>query len=80
METSQTIINGLIIPSEWNENGKILSIAVLTFDEDKFFIANNAMAQTLMNFLRKPVTLSGNVTMNGNLKTINITQFQIHDT
>ncbi|MBU0972409.1 MAG: hypothetical protein KKC20_17295 [Proteobacteria bacterium] len=80
METSQTRINGIIIPAEWNDLGHILGIAIVTFDEDTFFIADNVFAKSLTRFLRKTVTIFGQVTVHGTLKKINVTQFEIHDT
>ncbi|MBA3012713.1 MAG: hypothetical protein KKF12_19510 [Proteobacteria bacterium] len=80
METSQTTINGIIIPAEWNDRGHILGIAIVTFDEDTFLVADNAFAKTLTGFLRKTVTIFGQVTVCSPLKKINVTQFQIHDT
>lgn len=79
MENSQTTINGIIVPVEWNEVGKITGLAVVTFDEDKFFIADSRIARTLMSFLRKTVTLSGKVSVHGSQKKIRISQFQVHN-
>ncbi len=79
MNKSQTVINGIIIPSEWNENGEIRNIAIVTFDEDTFLIADNNHAKTLMKSLRKTVTLSGKVSVKGVQKEIRISRFQIHE-
>ena len=79
MKKSLTIINGIIVPSEWNEKGEIQNIAIVTFDEDTFLIADNDKAKALMNYLRKTVTLSGKVSMNGAQKEIRISKFQVHD-
>jgi len=79
MSRAQTIINGIIIPSQWNENGEIQNIAIVTFDEDTFLIADNNHARTLMNSLRKTVTLSGKVSVKGIQKEICISKFQIHE-
>lgn len=79
MTKSQTVINGIIVPSEWDEKGEIQNIAIVTFDEDTFLIADNNKARILMNSLRKTVTLSGKVSMNGTQKEIRISKFQIHD-
>ena len=79
MGKSQTVINGIIVPSEWNEKGEIQNIVIVTFDEDTFLIADNDHARTLMNSLRKTVTLSGKVSIKGTQKEIRISNFQIHD-
>nr|NJM04918.1 hypothetical protein [Desulfobacula sp.] len=79
MGRPQTIINGIIVPSEWNDKGEIQNIAVVTFDEDTFLIADNHHARALMNSLRKTVTLSGKVSMKGAQKEFRISKFQIHD-
>lgn len=79
MENSQTIINGIIVPAQWNDCGHILGIAIVTFDEDTFVIEDNDFAKPLANFLRKTVTIAGEVTIHGSLKKISVAQFQIHD-
>jgi hypothetical protein len=77
MENSETIISGIIVPAEWGEVGNVTGIALVTFDEDTFSIADSRKARTLMNFLRKTATLSGKVSGHGAHKKIHITQFQI---
>lgn len=79
MNRPQTVINGIIIPSGWNDKGEIQNIAIVTFDEDTFLIADNKHAKTLMNCLRKTVTLSGKVSMKGLQKEIRVSGFEIHD-
>jgi hypothetical protein len=78
MKKRQTSIKGIIIPAEWDKDGKIIRTAVVTFNEDRFLILNNRFSRTLFNHLRKTVTITGNVTIHGSLKMINVNQFHIH--
>lgn len=78
MKKLQTSIRGIIIPAEWDKDGKIISTAIVTFNEDRFLILNNRFSRTLVNHLRKTVTITGNVTIHGFLKVVNVNQVHIH--
>lgn len=53
------VMEGLIIPSEWDSNGKILGISLSTFDEDVFPIMQNAVGKELLNHIREEVEVMG---------------------
>lgn len=78
MEKSQISIKGIIIPAEWDKEGKVITTAIVTFNEDLFVISNNRFSRDLLNHLRKTVTITGNVTIHDSFKEININQFQVH--
>ncbi len=40
METQKTTIYGIVVPTEWDDQGNILRIAIVTYDVGKEFIAN----------------------------------------
>ncbi len=79
MTTAQTTINGIIIPSAWNDQGEIQNIAIVTFDEDTVLIADCPKARALMQSLRKTVTLFGKISSIGTRKEIRISGFEVHD-
>ena len=69
------IIQGLIIPVEWDEKGNPLSVAVATFDEDEYLVHRDEKGDHLLGMLRKEVEVSGVVGMKDGGKTIKIKDY-----
>ncbi|CCK78281.1 hypothetical protein [Desulfobacula toluolica] len=78
MDKHQTSINGIIIPVDWNTEGKVLKIAIVTFDEDTVMVADNACCRNLMNHIRKTVTVSGEISIINAVKKMRVEHFEIH--
>ncbi|SDU57400.1 hypothetical protein [Desulfobacula phenolica] len=78
MDKHQTSINGIIIPVDWNTEGKALKIAIVTFDEDTVMVADNACCRSLMNHIRKTVTVSGEISIINTVKKMRVEHFEIH--
>lgn len=55
-------IHGIPIPSAWDGEGKVLSITIAAFDEQKYLVAKNSMTQEFLSYLQKPVIIEGIVT------------------
>ena len=66
---------GLVIPVEWDDNGKIKAIAIATYDEERVIIVPNTKAKELMLFLRKAVQVNGVLRQKGNTREIEIHEF-----
>ena len=52
----KTTIQGIITASDWDEDGNIIAIKVLTTDESEYFIENGEM---FMDLVQKSVEASG---------------------
>ena len=74
------VIKGIIIPSDWNQEGKVIQVAVVTYDEDCYLVTDNKPGQLLADHLRTRVIVQGRVTTKDNLKTIEVIDFSIDDT
>jgi len=57
--TETTTIRGIVIPVAWNEKGDIISVAIATYHEEKYLVANNLTGQRLMSLLKKRVVVDG---------------------
>ena len=58
---SRNGIEGLVIPNKWNENGKIMGIAIHTDKEEIFIVAHNRMEGELLNQLHIKVRIEGKI-------------------
>ena len=55
---SQTI-TGILVPSGWDEEGKIIEVAVSTFDEEFYFVEEESLNALLLSMLQKEVVVKG---------------------
>ena len=58
---SKNAIEGLVIPSKWDEKGKIIGIAIHTDKEEIYLVAHNRMEGELLNQLHAKVGLKGKI-------------------
>ena len=70
-------IEGLIIPYKWDENGKIIGIAIHTNKEDVYLVAHNRMESELLSHLHSKVGVKGKIKecLDGN-KLIHVSSFK----
>ena len=62
MEFSQKIIiTGIIIPNNWDENGRIIGIALYTNTEEIYAVEQSGLIRDLMNLVRKKVEVKGKI-------------------
>jgi hypothetical protein len=59
MEEKRIRLRGLILPVEWEENGRILGLAVLTDDEQEYRIEKNRMWRALLDLRRQRLEITG---------------------
>jgi hypothetical protein len=77
METTETItIHGIIIPVAWNEEGDVISVAIATYNEEKYLVENNVKGQQLFSLLRKRVVIDGVLVTRDKIKAIEIKSFR----
>ena len=77
METTETItIRGIVIPVAWNEKGDVISVAIVTYNEEKYLVENNVKGQQLFSLLRKRVVIDGGLVIRDKIKAIEINNFR----
>jgi len=57
--TETTTIRGIVIPFAWDEKGDIISVAIATYHEEKYLVADNITGRRLMSLLKKNVAVDG---------------------
>ena len=62
MEMSQKIdIRGIIMPNNWDENGRIIQIALYANNEDVYIVEHNSLTAELMHFMHQRVEIKGQI-------------------
>ena len=74
---SKKTIDGLVMPNEWNENGKIIGIAIHTDKEEIYLVAHNRIEGELLHQLHIKVRTEGKIMerLDGS-KLIHVKSFQ----
>ena len=60
-DSSKNVVEGLIIPDKWDENGKIIGIAIHTNKEEVYLVAHNRMESELLGYLHLTVGVQGKI-------------------
>ena len=74
--TQTTTIHGIVIPVAWNEKGDVISVAIATYNEEKYLVENNVKSQQLFFLLRKRVVIDGVLATRDKIKSIDINSFR----
>jgi hypothetical protein len=56
-----TDVIGIIIPNNWDENGRVVQIAIYTDTEDVYLVEHNRQEKELLNHLKKRVAVKGKI-------------------
>ncbi len=59
--TQNTDVTGIIIPNNWDENGKVVQIAIYTNKEDVYLVERNRQEKELLNHIKKRVAVEGEI-------------------
>jgi len=60
-KTKERTIHGIIIPGEWDENGKVIGIVIETTDEEKYLVYQDNKGKELLEFIQHKVETTGTV-------------------
>lgn len=71
------VMEGIIIPIRWDENGNSIAVALATSQEEEFLVnMKNAKGKELIEFLQKKVKIHGSLTtLDSNQKMITIRKY-----
>ena len=54
-------VTGIIMPNSWDENGKVIEIALYTNTEEVYALEDNSLTQELISLLQKKVGIEGKI-------------------
>ena len=52
-------LEGLVVPSKWDQEGKILGITVACFDEKEYPVLMDSIGNSMKELLHEKVTVNG---------------------
>ncbi|MCF8033556.1 MAG: peptidoglycan-binding protein [Desulfarculaceae bacterium] len=70
-------ITGLVIPVEWDQQGKVKAVAIAAFDESTYRVASGGRSEELLGRLKREVTVWGRVECLAEGTTILIERFEM---
>jgi len=59
MGSKLTVITGLVIPVDWDEQGNPTRTAIFSEDEQRYFVEHDRMGSELLSLLQQEVELEG---------------------
>jgi hypothetical protein len=65
-------ISGIVIPTNWDEKGNVVCVAIATHEEEDYFVEEYEQVARLKTFLRQEVEVSGVLRKEGSKKIIKI--------
>jgi hypothetical protein len=70
-------IRGIVIPTAWHDNGHPRSVAIATYREQKYLVAESPKCRQLLALLNERVVVSGVVSQVKENKVIEIGDFYL---
>jgi len=55
------MITGLILPIEWDNNGKVIEVAIYTEEEEIFLVGHNERIKDCLSSIQKKVQVEGQI-------------------
>jgi hypothetical protein len=71
------VITGVIIPADWDQDGRIIAVSIFTHDEEEYVVRKRAKGTELVWFLQKEVEATGWAEVDEGKKMITIRDYRI---
>jgi DNA polymerase elongation subunit (family B) len=52
---------GIIMPHHWDENGRVIQVAIYTNKEEVYLVEHNQKEKELLNYINKRVAVKGEI-------------------
>jgi hypothetical protein len=72
-----TVVTGVAIPTDWDDKGNVVGIAIYSHDETEYFVDKKGKGPELLPLIRKVVEVSGVVREEENRKIITVRKFNV---
>lgn len=70
-------IRGIVIPADWDEKGKVVAVAVSTYDEDEYLIENHEKEKGLKAVIWEEVEVRGIVKEEGKKLIMKVKEYRL---
>ncbi len=64
------IVAGIVIPDKWDNDGKVIRVAIHTYDEKSYLVEHNRKGRELLSLIHKKVEAAGKIRERLDGKTI----------
>jgi uncharacterized protein YacL len=75
--TKMSMIRGVVIPMEWDEQGNVVSIAISSHDETEYLVDKGGRGYELLAFVRKEVEVGGEIREEDHKKVIKVKKYLV---
>jgi hypothetical protein len=80
-KSKKPVISGIVIPAQWDVNGKVITVTIQTNDEKVLLVEHTKIGNDLLNLIHKEVEVTGKIRERLDGKTcIGIKSYKIADT
>jgi hypothetical protein len=77
LENGLTTVTGVIIPSDWDRDGRVTVVAISTHDEDEYLVRRRAKGTELVRLLGKEVEVTGWTALDQGKKTLLVKDYRL---
>ena len=60
-KSRKSIISGIVIPDQWDANGKVIAVTIHDNDEKVFLVEHTKIGNDLLNLIHKEVQVTGKI-------------------
>lgn len=72
-----SMIRGVVIPMEWDEQGNVVSIAISSHDETEYLVEKGGRGSELLALVRKEVEVGGDIREEDHRKVIKVKKYLV---
>lgn len=76
---NSTTLRGIVVAADWDDHGKVIGLALVTYDEDRVMIEPNTRGSALLSCIRKAVTVDGILKQVGPVRQVDVLTFAIDE-
>ena len=60
-KSKKSMISGIVIPDQWDANGKVIAVTIHDNDEKVFLVEHTKIGNDLLNLIHKEVEVTGKI-------------------
>ena len=75
--TKMSMVRGVVIPMEWDEQGNVVSIAISSHDETEYLVDKGGRGHELLALVRKEVEVGGEIREEDHRKVIKVKKYLV---
>jgi hypothetical protein len=76
-KTIRITLSGIVIPTDWDEEGKTIAVSLSTEDENIVLLADKVSKEDLFQLMQKEVEISGRLIAAADHKTIAVEDYML---